>query len=145
MGNERAVGCTEFRDWLTEYQEGALKPAFVAEMDQHRKDCDTCEEFESQLQLTVEALGSLSQHYSAEVMPPGVLDAFRSWRRLAAAGSIMGKEVFLELQNLEGKELENAVTRVHAWSDRKKSFPDEHICAAWDVLDRQSWLGNGVG
>ena len=40
---------------------------------------------------------------------------------------------------------ENAVTRVHAWSDRKKSFPDEHICAAWDVLDRQSWLGNGVG
>ena len=39
----------------------------------------------------------------------------------------------------------DAVTSVHDWNDRKKSFSDEHICVAWDVLDREKWLNNGVG
>jgi len=35
---------------------------------------------------------------------------------------------------------EAAVKRVHAWSDRKKMFPDKHIYIAFNVLQEQGWL-----
>ena len=35
---------------------------------------------------------------------------------------------------------EDAITKVHAWNDRKKLFSDEHIRLTWDVLERKEWL-----
>jgi len=35
---------------------------------------------------------------------------------------------------------EAAVEKVHAWSDRKKQFPQEHIRLAWTVLRSEGWL-----
>ncbi len=34
----------------------------------------------------------------------------------------------------------DAVSRVHAWNDRKKLFPPQHIELAWDVLDQHGLL-----
>lgn len=43
--------------------------------------------------------------------------------------------------NYEGSSTtEDTITKVHAWSDRKKMFPDDHIRLAWDVLHREGWL-----
>ena len=35
---------------------------------------------------------------------------------------------------------ESAVTRVHAWSERKQMFRDKHIIIAWEVLYEKGWL-----
>ena len=36
---------------------------------------------------------------------------------------------------------EDMLAGVHAWSDRKKMFPEQHVRFAWEVLERQHWLG----
>lgn len=36
--------------------------------------------------------------------------------------------------------VEDAVSRVHGWNDRKKMFPPEHIELAWNVLDQHGLL-----
>jgi O-acetyl-ADP-ribose deacetylase (regulator of RNase III) len=35
---------------------------------------------------------------------------------------------------------EDPVSKIHAWNDRKKMFPEQHIRFAWDVLNAQGWL-----
>jgi len=37
---------------------------------------------------------------------------------------------------------EDTITKVHAWSERKKMFPEQHIRLAWDVLNREGWLSS---
>jgi O-acetyl-ADP-ribose deacetylase (regulator of RNase III) len=36
---------------------------------------------------------------------------------------------------------DTAIQLVHAWSDRKKIFPPEHIALAYSALGRRGWLG----
>ena len=36
--------------------------------------------------------------------------------------------------------VKDAIAKVHAWNDRKKMFPEQHIRLAWDVLDREGAL-----
>ncbi|KKL61938.1 hypothetical protein LCGC14_2190230, partial [marine sediment metagenome] len=36
--------------------------------------------------------------------------------------------------------VDDAIAKVYAWNDRKKMFPEQHICLAWDVLDREGSL-----
>ncbi len=36
--------------------------------------------------------------------------------------------------------LDDAVKKTHAWSDRKRMFTHEHLRIAWDTLNRHGWL-----
>jgi uncharacterized protein YwgA len=35
---------------------------------------------------------------------------------------------------------DEAVAKVHAWSERKKQFPAQHISIAWQMLTDQRWV-----
>ena len=45
-------------------------------------------------------------------------------------------------RNEGAKTVDEAAARVHAWSDRKKTLPREHIEVAWAVLDEKQMLAN---
>lgn len=106
MNDETSIGCAEFRDLVTDYLEEALQPAEAGAVGRHRQDCESCEDFLGQIQLTVEALGALNQQRTAHVLPPRILDAFREWRDSAARELVVATETiegFLELCDFDLK------------------------------------------
>jgi len=118
MTNQTIVSCVEFRDLVTEYFEKALSPAITLEMEQHRNECESCDEFQRQIQLTIEALGVLSRQKSAETLHEGLLSAFRTWRGSAAQGPMNAEEMMGGLVELSGNGLKRAVDDISSRSLR---------------------------
>ena len=77
MTHDTTVGCVEFRDLITDYLEKALSPAVMLGVERHRQACQGCEEFLSQIHLTIEALGSMNRQGAAETLTPKLLGPFR--------------------------------------------------------------------
>jgi len=74
------MACHELEDMVTAYLEGALPPEERDRFDAHRRGCQRCETYVSQVRLTVSALGQLrpsaDEPRSAE--PGRILDLFRT-------------------------------------------------------------------
>jgi hypothetical protein len=58
-----------------------------------------------------------------------------------------GMELLATVHWVAGNEsaatVDDAVARVHGWSERKKMFSTRHIQFAWKVLEREGWLTKG--
>jgi len=80
MTHETTVGCVEFRDLITEYLEKALSPAVTLGVERHRQDCESCEEFLSQIHLTIEVLETMNGQRASEPLSQSLLNAFREWK-----------------------------------------------------------------
>ena len=72
--------CDELEKLVTAYLEGALPPEERDRFEDHRRGCQGCETFVSQVRLTVSALGELrpaaDDHLSGE--PARILELFRT-------------------------------------------------------------------
>ena len=73
--------CKELVELVTDYFEGKLSVADQQRWAQHMSKCDWCKLYLEQMQLTVKALGKLTE----ESIPPHakerLLSAFRDWKR----------------------------------------------------------------
>jgi predicted anti-sigma-YlaC factor YlaD len=74
------VICEQFVELITDYLEGALDPRTVSRIEEHLVMCDWCRTYADQMEMTIAALGTLSESADAEPSDP-VLRALRSRQR----------------------------------------------------------------
>ncbi len=41
--------------------------------------------------------------------------------------------------------IDDAVSKVYSWNDRKRMFKEQHIRIAWKVLDDKGWVAGRTG
>lgn len=111
MNESSGVPCSEFRDLATEYLEGALGSSKSKSFERHRESCRTCDEFFGQMQLTIEALGSLNRQRLTDSISPALIQAFRKWKESTTGAMPEIGAVVEFLSRLEGHNLESAVGR----------------------------------
>jgi predicted anti-sigma-YlaC factor YlaD len=74
------VICDQFVELITDYFEGALDPRTVSRIEEHLVMCDWCRTYAEQMEMTIVALGTLSE--KADAAPSdAVLHALRSRQR----------------------------------------------------------------
>jgi O-acetyl-ADP-ribose deacetylase (regulator of RNase III) len=68
----------------------------------------------------------------------------RVTRLIAGFESPYGMELLATVHWVAAREsapdVDAAIRAVHAWSDRKRAFPERHIRIAWETLLRHGWL-----
>jgi anti-sigma factor RsiW len=73
------MNCDEFVELVTAYLDDSLDPATEARFVAHLAECDGCDRYLDQIQVTIAALG----HLPAARLPPEardrLLSAFRDW------------------------------------------------------------------
>jgi predicted anti-sigma-YlaC factor YlaD len=74
------VICEQFVELITDYFEGALGPRMVSRIEEHLVMCDWCRTYAEQMEMTIAALGSLSEEAAGEPGDP-VITALRSRQR----------------------------------------------------------------
>lgn len=77
----RDVSCRELVELLTDYLEGALTPDEVVAVERHLALCDGCAAYLDQLQVTIEALGSVTVETLSDDGLDELLEAFRGLTR----------------------------------------------------------------
>ncbi len=73
--------CREFVELVTDYLEGALRPALRQAFDVHWATCEGCQIYLEQMQQTLKLVGRLNE---ADIPVRGkekLLDLFRDWKR----------------------------------------------------------------
>lgn len=72
--------CQELVEAVTDYLEGRLPRTERARLERHLVDCDGCDEYLTQMRLTVQALASLRGDDLAPDAKERLLRAFRASR-----------------------------------------------------------------
>ncbi len=95
-----------------------------------------------QIEMTADASGQaevyLSEHQDTQQRFTQVVDLIEGFE--TPYGMELLATVHWVAKHEDSATAEEAVTKVYAWNNRKKMFPEEHIRLAWDVLDRKEWL-----
>ncbi len=74
------LSCRELVELVTAYREGALPPDDRARFDAHLAICPPCVYYVEQLDLTVRAVGGLSEQIEQEPSTQELLKLFRAWK-----------------------------------------------------------------
>ena len=76
--------CQELAEFLTDYLEGLLPPAYRVNFDRHIVDCPDCTLYVEQMRVTIAATGRIGVEEITPEMRGRLVDAFRGW---AAGGA----------------------------------------------------------
>ena len=112
MSQKEAVDCETYRDLVTEYSEQALSPSMALAMQRHKEKCERCEEFLSQIQLTVGALGSLKRERPADPIPQNLTEAFREWRQYLPDTAFCLEETLESLLDISDSDRALRIARI---------------------------------
>jgi len=74
------IVCRELVELVTPYLEDALPSDERALVDQHLASCDGCQAYVHQMQVTIRAIGHVSDEAITSKTREDVLAIFRSWR-----------------------------------------------------------------
>jgi anti-sigma factor RsiW len=74
--SSKEVICEQFVELITDYFEGALEPRTVSRIEEHLAMCDWCVTYAEQMEMTIAALGTLTE--SASAPSESVLAALRA-------------------------------------------------------------------
>ncbi len=72
--------CKELVELVTDYFDHAMSPAQVERFEAHIANCPGCEEYLSQMRMTVESLGRLPEESISPSARDQLLATFRTWR-----------------------------------------------------------------
>lgn len=76
-----ALTCRELVELVTDYFDGALPTAQRERFEAHLTKCSGCREYLRQMQLTIQATGSLTEDNVPEPAKEELLSLFRDWKR----------------------------------------------------------------
>jgi predicted anti-sigma-YlaC factor YlaD len=72
--------CKELVELVTDYLEGALPLEDVADFEKHLSICSSCRTYLSQMKLTVETMGRLTEESIPENAKQELLAIFHDWK-----------------------------------------------------------------
>jgi anti-sigma factor RsiW len=75
--------CQELVELVTDYLEGRLPDATVAQLEGHLSQCDGCTAYIEQMRLTLRALGSIPPETVSDAARDELIVAFRELRASA--------------------------------------------------------------
>jgi predicted anti-sigma-YlaC factor YlaD len=81
MAPMNEMTCRELVELITDYLEGTLTPVERARFEGHLEECDGCSDYVSQMRLTLQVLGRLSENGVAPDAEERLLAVFRDWKR----------------------------------------------------------------
>lgn len=80
MSADDAMDCNELVELVTAYLDGALDLDTRARVDTHLLECDGCQNYLQQWQVTVQTLGTPGGDALDPAFRDKLLTAFRDWR-----------------------------------------------------------------
>ena len=81
---ETELSCQELVELVTDYLEDALSPGERARFEAHLAECDGCARYLEQMQLTIHAVGGLTEETIAPEARVELLQLFHAWKVGAA-------------------------------------------------------------
>jgi anti-sigma factor RsiW len=75
-----ALSCQELTELVTDYLEGALRPAEQARFEEHLAECGNCEIYLEQIRATIRLTGTLAPDELSPEAEDALLHAFRNWK-----------------------------------------------------------------
>ena len=72
--------CQEIVELVTEYLEATLPASERLRFEAHLRGCRSCQAYLSQLRLTIESAGRLTEEDVPEPVMESLLGAFRRWK-----------------------------------------------------------------
>lgn len=111
------IYCERFRNSITDYLDQVLPLSDFDSMNEHRIECDECDLFLREIQLTIGALGSLNKGKQVDEMSPELLAAFRRWKRAATeGGDSIELDRLIQLLGLSKRDQRSAIADLKAGS-----------------------------
>jgi anti-sigma factor RsiW len=83
MAASEELTCAQFVELVSDYVEGALKPADRQRFDDHLADCGGCSTYLEQLRATITLTGRLRTSDVPAEAVDALLSAFRNYNRSA--------------------------------------------------------------